>query len=138
MFNIRKYIGLDVSKKAVSLCKLRFCRDKKKHFYLFDSSIARKRLFRSDLSLSLDVIYHLIEEEIFRKYMRSLFASATQFVIIYSTNIGSKQRFHVKHRKFTDWVEKNIKDWKLVQVVKSKSPNDLSLNFYVYKKKVKI
>lgn len=40
----------------------------------------------ADLTLSLDVIYHLIEDNVFFTYMDRLFDSSTKFVIIYSLN----------------------------------------------------
>jgi hypothetical protein len=37
-------------------------------------------LFRAELGLSLEVIFHLVEDDVFDVYMRHLFASATRFV----------------------------------------------------------
>jgi hypothetical protein len=49
-------------------------------------------LGRFDLELSLDVIYHLVEDEVFDAYMRSLFAHAGRFVVIYSSNkVGARR-----------------------------------------------
>lgn len=36
--------------------------------------------------MSLDVIYHLIEDEIYNKYMNNLFMAAEKYVFIYSSN----------------------------------------------------
>ena len=35
---------------------------------------------------SLDVIYHLVEDEILKSYMTTLFGTARKLVIIYSSN----------------------------------------------------
>lgn len=43
-------------------------------------------MIKGDLALSLDVIYHLIEDEIFEKYMKDVFRASTKYVIIYSTD----------------------------------------------------
>ncbi len=100
----------------------------------------------ADLSMSLDVIYHLIEEEGFDLYMRRLFKSAKNFVIIYSSNDVALNKkyggFHVKHRNFTNWVEQNASDWELIDILPNKyqysesNPDHTSLSdFYFYGKR---
>jgi hypothetical protein len=64
----------------------------------------------AQLRLSLDVIYYLIEDEIFDSYMEILFNSSERLVIIYSSNTDTNPRGqvdHVKNRNFTKWVEAN-------------------------------
>ena len=39
-----------------------------------------------DLALSLDVVYHLIEHDVFEKYLRELFRASARYVIVYSSN----------------------------------------------------
>jgi len=71
---------------------------------------------KADLALSLDVIYHLIEDRAFNEYMGRLFNSAKMFVIIYSSNHNENEGYegtHVKHRIFTDWVDSNLSNWEL-------------------------
>ena len=41
---------------------------------------------RADLTLSLDVIYHLVEDDVFVSAMRALFDKAARFVVIYASN----------------------------------------------------
>ena len=75
---------------------------------------------KADLSISLDVIYHLIEDDVFDLYMNNLFSSSNKFVCIYSSNSNSGGK-HVKHRKFTDWIDKYMsKDWKLKEFIPNK------------------
>ena len=74
--------------------------------------------------------------------MRHIFSSSEKWVIIYSTNTEDQNIHlsHVKHRKFTDWVKKNLKKWKLVGMdaglTKDESKANIELNagFYVFKK----
>lgn len=127
LVNYKSYIGLDVSKTAIKLCKKRFERDETKSFFLYDSDcfVDRHSLFKAELVLSLDVIYHLVEDMIFELYMCHLFDAADKFVVIYSTNAdfaGELQSPHVKHRQFSRWVEKNLPVWKLLK----KIPNPYS------------
>jgi 2-polyprenyl-3-methyl-5-hydroxy-6-metoxy-1,4-benzoquinol methylase len=113
------YIGLDVSSTIIDLCNNKFKGDTTKEFKIYDS-FAYDKSIKCDVSMSLDVIYHLVEEEVYSKYMDHLFSGSDKFVIIYSSNEYTEQTFHEKHRKFTDWVEKNAKDWKLIHQTENK------------------
>lgn len=77
-----------------------------------------------DLSLSLDVIFHLIEDKVFEEYMASLFSTSEKYVIIYSSNEDNMEKSleHVKHRKFTNWIEENKKEWALISFIKNAYP----------------
>jgi len=82
--NYSKYIGFDVSPTAIKVCKKRFAHDNSKSFFLYGSLcfVDNHNIFQADLTLSLDVIYHLIEDDLFNDYMISLFSSSKRFVII--------------------------------------------------------
>ncbi len=113
------YIGLDVSRSAIELCECRFCGDPAKSFFLYDGSCFADRagLFTADLAISLDVIYHLIEDKVFETYMTHLFAAGKRFVIIYATDREiSGTAPHVRHRHFTRWVQAHGQGWRLAQV----------------------
>lgn len=116
------YIGFDVSATAISLCKDIFHGDKSKFFRLLEEYKGEK----ADLVLSLDVIYHLVEDNVFDAYMAQLFESANSWVIIYSSNTddnSSNGALHVKHRRFMTWVEKNKPEWRLHELIKNRYPD---------------
>jgi hypothetical protein len=73
------YIGLDVSKTAISLCQQKFKEDVSKKFYLTDEF--KKENIKTELVLSLDVLFHLIEDEVFENYMNDIFNSATNTLL---------------------------------------------------------
>lgn len=127
LFKIPYYIGLDISPTAIKLCKKRFTlgNDKSKSFFLYDPDcfLDNHRIFNADLGLSLDVIYHLVEDKMFNLYMEHLFSASNRYVIIYSSNIDTKQVFHERHREFTKWIEENIKGWELIQKIENRYPN---------------
>lgn len=117
-----KYIGVDVSKQAVKICCGLHKYDKTKTFYHTTEQPAD---IQSDLTLSLDVIYHLVEDEVYEAYMRQLFGAAKRFVVIYASNENrSWPDLHVRHRKFTDWTEKKATHWALDQFIKNEFPYD--------------
>lgn len=131
------YVGFDISAEALSLCREIFRGDPTKSFRLLSEYAGEK----ADLALSLDVIYHLIEDEVFESYMKRLFDSSDRFVIIYSSNTEQQdQRIapHVTHRKFTKWIEENVRAWKLIRHIPNKYPYSAHDNtgsfsdFYIY------
>lgn len=133
------YIGFDVSTEAISQCKIKFANDGSKTFKLIDAYENET----SQLTLSLDVIYHLTEDEVFNTYMKQLFDSSTRFVIIYSSNTDKQSRIqapHVKHRKFSKWAEENRPKWKLMLQIPNKYPysddeqEESFADFYIYEK----
>ena len=77
-----QYIGFDVSPAAIAKCRSLFADDCTKQFRLVSEYAGDT----AELTLSLDVIYHLVEDDVFDSYMRRLFGSATRFVIIYLSN----------------------------------------------------
>lgn len=140
LINYKYYIGYDVSKTAIENCKKKYYNDSTKAFiYLSDNFVNNKT---ADLSVSLDVIFHLVEDNFFILYMNNLFDSSNKYVCIYSSNYNQILEKHVKHRKFTDWIDNYIsKNWKLKEYIPNKYPfvpskgNCTSLsNFYFYEK----
>ena len=131
------YIGFDVSQDAISQCKKLFPEDTTKSFKLIDEYGGET----ASLTLSLDVIYHLLEDSIFNEYMKLLFSSSNKYVIIYSSNINRPASFHVKQRKFSTWIDTNKPQWKLLLKIPNKYPfkgddeNENSIaDFYIFEK----
>lgn len=115
------YIGFDISPKAVSRCREIFQHDKTKSFRL----MSEYRQETAQLTISLDVLYHLVEDETYHSYMKRLFDSADQYVAIYSSNTdmnSAEHDVHVRHRKFTAWVEVHRPQWRLIQHIPNKFP----------------
>jgi len=133
------YLGFDVSSTAILKCKELFRSDERKSFRLMSEYNGEK----ADLTLSLDVIYHLVEDNVFEHYMRILFEASNRYVIIYSSNTDDKFGYegaHVRHRKFTRWVEENLYNWKLVEHLPNRYPyrgdyrKGTPAEFFIYEK----
>ncbi len=123
------YIGLDISPKAVSLCRELFKNDLHKHFFLYEPFEYKPddRWHKADMAISLDVIYHLIEDELYEMYMKHLFESAKRYVVIYSSNAEiATPSSHEKRRKFTKWIEMKQPGFKLVNRIPNRFPYDPS------------
>lgn len=118
-----EYVGVDVATGSIDRCRLRFANDPTKHFYVADALPKSVGMF--DLALSLDVIFHLVEDRVFDSYMRSLFSRSQGHVVIYASNYDAlPQAPHVRHRKFTAWVAKNARDWQPAGFVPNRFPAD--------------
>lgn len=101
---------------------------------------------KADLTLSLDVIYHLVEDSIYETYMKRLFSTSRKYVCIYAPDDENYNNTtvlapHVHVRKFTEYISANINGWELVQIQKNKypwdpeKPDDTSWSdFYIYLK----
>lgn len=138
-----KYIGCDVSGTAISMCREKFAEDTTKQFIHYtqpDHSFSEDA--RSDVAMSLDVIFHLVEDSVFDRYMTDLFSLGKRFVVIYSSDTDKNPAVHashIRHRKFTNWVDEHAKDWTLDKVIKNRHPfkGDFKTgsrsDFYIYK-----
>lgn len=114
------YLGLDVSPSAIARCREAFAGDATKRF-LPVSEYAGET---AELALSLDVLYHLVEDEVFEAYMRDLFRAATRFVVIYSSDtddLGALPK-HVRPRRFSPWIEAHAPAWTLAAHVPNRYP----------------
>jgi hypothetical protein len=116
------YVGVDVSRTAIDATRKRFARDRSKRF-LHTAEVASD--LRAELSLSLDVIYHLVEDATFETHMTSLFSASSRFVVIYASNKDERAAVpHVRHRRFTDWVASRRPDFTLKERVPNAYPFD--------------
>lgn len=132
------YSGLDVAPTAINRCLERFDGDRAKSFYLYSTLhfVDHRRAFHADLALSLDVLYHLVEDEIFEAYLRHLFAAADRYVIIYASDSHVPDPApHVRHRPFTPWVQQNIDGWRLRDKVENSiSDRHAVSDFFIFER----
>ena len=140
------YIGLDISPKAIELCQTRFVGDSSRTFVVYHPGITDIDLLRSDLALSLDVIYHLVEERTFSRYMTDLFRAAVRYVVIYSDDVDRPgESVHIRHRKFRNWIANNCPGWELLEHIPNPYPYNPDkeggkgsswAEFWIYEKRI--
>lgn len=131
-FDFPNYIGLDISDVAVEMCKKQ---NKKNNFsfYHYDSinTIDSFNLDKCDLAISLDVIYHLVEQAVYIEHLHILFKLAKKFVIIYGRN--SNEFFPEDYtfpREFTVDIAELFPNWTLINHVEN--PLESWSDFYVF------
>jgi cyclopropane fatty-acyl-phospholipid synthase-like methyltransferase len=140
-YRVQNYLGLDISSHVIRNNRKNFD-DRLGHaFMIFDDS--HNFPFTADVTLSFDVIFHLIEDDVFERYMEALFNSADKFVLIYSSNVDSTHEAqHVRHRNFSRWIGENRPDFRLIREIPNPYKSDLNGNdpeksfadFFVYEK----
>ena len=145
MLRIPSYIGLDVSETILKHCIDKFNNDKSKSFFIYSNNtfIDNHHIFQSDAAFSIDVIFHLVENDVYEKYLSDLFTSASKLVVIYGADLDHPQvTSHEVYRKFTGHIAKNFPDWKMEKIIKNKYPskdyNDTEgslADFYFFTKK---
>lgn len=137
LYRIKNYMGFDVSASAIEKLQYKFRRDSSKKFFLVSEYAGQK----ADLAMSIDVIFHLVEDDVFNDYMARLFQAAGKHVIIYSSNQETQEATvasHFRHRKFTDWIELNRPDWRLtckldnLYPYKGGDPDTSTADFYFF------
>jgi protein O-GlcNAc transferase len=132
-FNFKHYIGYDISPTAIATCQELFKDDKSKEFKVLRGNPTDK----ATMVLSLDVLYHLVEDDVYIDYLDKLFNCSLKYVVIYANDQNAYRSPHIRFRKFTDFIEDKYRGWTLIKVVKNKhkcikqSPSD----FYFFEKK---
>lgn len=133
LLHLPDYVGLDVSATAIENLRKQFADDSNKRFEVITSG---QQPPRAELALSLDVIYHLVEDEVYESYLRSVFESASRYVIIYSSNkAGGATMAHVRHREFTKTVAEKFPGWTLIKHLENPLREESFADFYIYERR---
>jgi SAM-dependent methyltransferase len=132
-----RYLGVDPSATAVRLCIDRFSGDATKSFIALQPGAYADPAgwLRGDLALSMEVLFHLIEQKVYDDYLRLLFASAERYVVICSNDLtGAEREVTERYRSFTEWVAKHEPGWQLVEKVDPPQGVDLMSSIYRYER----
>lgn len=122
-FNFKKYIGLDVSETIIKKCENLYEDKKNISFFNYNDYTTDDKF---DCSLSLDVLYHLIEDDVYEEYLDKLFSFSNKMVIIYSFSKRAENvRFnnHVKYRNVDEVVKKYSHNWNLIEHIVNDYPS---------------
>lgn len=99
-----QYLGLDVAPSAIARCRTLFAGDSAKQFTQYDPCRFDPGAVQADLAISLEVIFHLTEEPVYRLYMEHLFASSRRFVVVFASDTDDAEPGpfpHFRQRRFT-------------------------------------
>lgn len=132
------YLGLDISPTAIQRCSTRFAGDTTKRFAVYDPSTWDSEHQRcvADVSVSLDVIYHIVDDADFEQYMSHLCDAARRCVVIYSTDIENYIYPHIRHRSVLNWMRSHRADLTLESIVENPYPGigiqESLASFFIY------
>lgn len=141
MYTIAKYTGLDVSSTIIKKLKEKYHQDSSKTFHVIenDADVLWESMESADAALSIDVIFHLVEDSVYISYLDRLFHMDVKYVIIYSTNMDRYRAHHVRDRKITVLIEHKYKQWKLIETIDNiyknvPEPHGSECSFFVYER----
>jgi hypothetical protein len=128
-----QYNGYDISQTAIKNCKIKYSNNNRMKFHESIDTFEP-----SDLTMSLDVLYHIIEDDLYYGYLNSLIELSTKYILIYSTNHtlnnSNKPSSHIVWREFSDFIQKKYQ-LKLISITPyggKKGKNNVS--FYLFEK----
>lgn len=112
LFEIERFTGIDVSELVVREANTKFADRPEWRFHTADDFEVQPLAF--DMTMSLDVIYHLIEDDVFDRYMRDLTTLAARYVLIYASDHNEQAAsVHVRHRAYSEWMAAHAPEFKL-------------------------
>lgn len=123
---VTRYVGLEVSDTALALCRERA--DGPGRTWCLYDGLTAPDLPSADLALSLDVIFHLTSDDLYRRHLALVFGSAP-LVCIASSNRDEAGREHVLHRTFVNHVPAG---WKLLTRTAAAARGDVG--FWVFRR----
>ena len=119
LYLFKQYTGVDISEAALTICREKYRDDASKRFLHYAQSPSEK----AEMTLSLDVIYHLVEDTVYFEYLDRLFSCSNRFVLIYSTCVNYRSRSpHVRHRNFLRRVSERWPQWHVTDVIANRYP----------------
>jgi SAM-dependent methyltransferase len=124
MIASRRYVGLDVSERAIAICRERVKLPRRS--WLWYDGMTAPELPPADMALSLDVIFHLTDYRLYRRYLKLVFGSAP-LVVIHSSNRDEQGVPHVLHRTFLKDVPKS---WRILH----RPEDEREIGFWVFAK----
>jgi len=120
-----QYTGYDVSSTIRNKCILQYQDDRRYTFIDNESQFKQ-----ADLAMSLDVLYHLTEQEVFVEYIDKLF-SIGEYILIYAEDRDHIGNSHVLCRKFTDYISDVYNNFSLLDIADGSHDK---VKLYLYKR----
>lgn len=127
-----RYVGVDIARSVLNKVSAQH----PERFFILDEEDSEATFWlQADMSLSMDVMFHLVNDNDYVDYLNKLFNSARKLVLIYSTNYdGGRTSRHVLRREFTPDVREMFPHWDLAHV--TEFHNDPGHpHFFTYRRK---
>tara|TARA_R110001592_G_scaffold154878_1_gene384187 strand:- start:3061 stop:3651 length:591 start_codon:yes stop_codon:yes gene_type:complete len=125
----KEYLGLDVSLTVLAQVRDKFNNEESKRFELYYNNTET-----AELGLSCEVLFHLIEDDVWEDYLLNLFFDSEKYVIIFAADYDKDWAPHVLSRNFTSYISKNFPEWNLIEHIPTPKTLDTISDFYYYEK----
>ncbi|MFB9236890.1 hypothetical protein ACFFWC_15230 [Plantactinospora siamensis] len=142
-----RYLGLDVAPAILDGTMARFSADPTKSFLRYDPHrfVDPAGFVTAELALSLDVIYHLVEDDTYALHLRHVFGAASRMVVLFTSDadtltLRERTAPHVRHRSVVADIRARLPHWTLVDRIPNRFPYQGSgtetsfADFFVYQR----
>ena len=142
-----RYLGFDVSPTTLRRTIAKFADDPSKSFALYDPECFSDSagLITADLAMSLDVIYHLVEDDVYERHLRHVFAAARKYVALYTSDaddpaMSGRFAAHLRHRPVLRDVKERFPEWRLLERIdnphpyRTEGPSGSISDFFIYER----
>lgn len=142
-----RYLGFDVAPTTLRRNIAKFADDPSKSFALYDSECFSDPagLVTADLVISLDVIYHLTEDNVYDQHLKHVFGAARKHVALFTSDADDPSmqgRFaaHLRHHPVPRDVKERFPDWRLRERIEHPRPwrtegsSGSIADFYIYER----
>lgn len=136
LLSLKHYTGVDISEKCIAACKNKFS-TREWQFYIARDFFEQQPPPAYDLTMSLDVIYHLVEDDVYEQYLQHLLSHSRKYALIYSSDFTDfdPKVPHIRHRSVSDDILRSYPDWRIkdkFQNPLSKSPRSLDYGSFAF------
>lgn len=126
------YLGLDVAPSALARCRRLFAADASKQFAVYDPHQFEPAAYRAELALSLEVLFHLTEDELYHLHLQHLFGCARHWVVVFAANATDTTGGRYPHFRPRPFLADIPAGWALREQVKNPH-RDISISdFFIF------
>ncbi|WP_337035043.1 class I SAM-dependent methyltransferase [Paenibacillus illinoisensis] len=136
LMHYKEYLGVDVAASSVRLCASKFATDSSKSFMLYTPGLWINRGFlTADLTVCLDVLYHITDETDFRNTLYDILHSSKEWVVLYTRlkengnpGVDTIQDRNLFHYLF------DYPDFKVQEIIPQRYPDQSSADFVILRR----
>jgi len=136
LMNYKQYLGVDVAASSVRMCASKFATDSSKSFMLYTPGLWINRGFlTADLTVCLDVLYHITDETDFRNTLYDILHSSKEWVVLYTRlkengnpGVDTIQDRNLFHYLF------DYPDFKVQEIIPQRYPDQSSADFVILRR----
>ncbi|WP_427180902.1 hypothetical protein [Paenibacillus sp. TC-CSREp1] len=131
-----EYLGMDVASSSVEHCASMYADDPSKSFMVYRPGLWVNRGFlQADLTICLDVLYHITDETDFRQTLHDVLHASTRWVVLYTrlreqgdSGVRTIQDRNLFHYLF------DYPEFKVHEIIRQRYPEQSSADFVILKR----